>query len=106
MTPVYLLMLLALLGCMVLVDRRWALAFWRDARAASVCLVAGVVLLLVTDVVGIAFGVFYRGQTWAMTGLLLGPELPIEELGFLIFLSYVTLNLLGAAERRPRRSPR
>ncbi|HWL59432.1 MAG TPA: lycopene cyclase domain-containing protein [Microbacteriaceae bacterium] len=106
MTPVYLLILLAVIGCMLLVDRRWSLAFWRDARAATVCLVVGVVALLVTDIVGIALGVFFRGATWAMTGLLVGPELPIEELGFLVFLSYLTLNLLGLAERLSWRSTR
>ena len=106
MTPVYLLALLAAIGCMVLVDRRWRLAFWRDARRAAISLLVGVALLLVVDVIGIALGVFHRGSTWAMTGLLLGPELPVEELAFLVFLAYLALNLLGLAERLTRRSPR
>ena len=106
MSPIYLLMLVVLLGCMVLLDRRWRLAFWQDARRASIVLVSGVVLLLVVDIIGIALGVFYRAQTWAMTGLVLGPELPIEEPFFLAFLVYLTMNLLTAFGRLPRRAAR
>ena len=106
MTPVYLAVLVALLGCMVLVDWRWHLAFWRDARRATVVLVAGVALLLVADIIGIALGVFARAQTWAMTGVLLGPELPLEEPFFLAFLIYLTMNLVALFQRLPRRSAR
>lgn len=31
-----------------------------------------------------------------MTGLLIAPELPIEEVFFLTLLSYLTMNLYGA----------
>ncbi len=104
MTPVYLGVLLVLLGCMVLVDLRWRLAFWQDARRATIALIVGVTFLLVVDVVGIALGVFYRASTWAMTGILIGPELPLEEPLFLAFLAYLTLNLLGVFERLTRRA--
>jgi len=114
MSPVYLLTLLAALACMVLVDRRWRLAFWRDARRAAWTLAIGVALLLAADVAGIALGVFSRAPTWAMTGIVLGPELPLEEPVFLAFLGYLTLDLLGLFERlglpgrsgRPGRMPR
>lgn len=103
MSPTYLLCLLAASACMVLVDRRWRLFFWRDARRAAWVLVIGVALLLVADVVGIALGVFSRAPTWAMTGILLGPELPLEEPLFLAFLTYLTMNLVAIFERLPRR---
>jgi lycopene cyclase domain-containing protein len=102
-SPIYLLCLLAASACMVLVDRRWRLFFWRDARRAAWVLVIGVALLLVADVVGIALGVFSRAPTWAMTGILLGPELPLEEPLFLAFLTYLTMNLVAIFERLPRR---
>jgi lycopene cyclase domain-containing protein len=51
----------------------------------------GVAFFLVWDVVGIAEGVFFRGSGPWMTGILLGPELPLEELFFLMLLSYSTL---------------
>jgi lycopene cyclase domain-containing protein len=50
-----------------------------------------VVFFLAWDVVGIATGVFFRGSGPWMTGVLLGPELPLEELFFLMLLSYSTL---------------
>lgn len=103
MSPIYLLCLLAASACMVLVDRRWRLFFWRDARRAAWVLVIGVALLLVADVAGIALGVFSRAPTWAMTGIVLGPELPLEEPLFLAFLAYLTMNLVAIFERLPRR---
>lgn len=103
MSPVYLLFLLAASACMVLVDRHRRLFFWRDARRATAVLVIGVAMLLVADVVGIALGVFSRAPTWAMTGILLGPELPLEEPVFLAFLAYLTMNLVALFERLPRK---
>jgi len=103
MSPVYLLLLLVSSACMVLMDWRWRLFFWRDARRAAWVLVVAVALLLAADVVGIALGVFSRAPTWAMTGILLGPELPLEEPVFLAFLAYLTMNLVAIVERRPRR---
>jgi lycopene cyclase domain-containing protein len=102
-SPIYLLCLLAASACMVLVDRRWRLFFWRDARRAAWVLGIGVALLLVADVAGIALGVFSRAPTWAMTGIVLGPELPLEEPLFLAFLTYLTMNLVAIFERLPRR---
>jgi hypothetical protein len=58
-------------------------------------------------VVGIAEGVFFRGSGPWMTGILLGPELPLEELFFVILLCYSTLvayllsaSILAARSRR------
>ncbi|MEE6273766.1 lycopene cyclase domain-containing protein [Georgenia wangjunii] len=93
MSVVYLLVLLASTGCMVLLDRRFRLFFFASARRAALVLVAGVAFFLAWDVAGISLGLFFRGETPYMTGLLLAPELPVEELVFLTFLSYLTMNL-------------
>lgn len=103
MSPIYLLFLLGACVCMVIIDRRWQLFFWRDARRAAWVLAIGVALLLIADVVGIALGVFSRAPTWAMTGIVLAPELPLEEPIFLAFLAYLTMNLVALFERLPRR---
>ncbi len=103
MSPIYLLCLLAASACMVLVDRRWRLFFWRKVRRGTWVLAVRVALLLVADVVGIALGVFSRAPTWAMTGIVLGPGLPLEEPLFLAFLTYLTMNLVAIFERLPRR---
>jgi lycopene cyclase domain-containing protein len=104
----YLLLLVLALGCMVLIDRRYGLFFWRNARRAALVLVAGVLFFLVWDVFGITLHIFARGDSPYMTGVELLPDLPLEEVFFLAFLCYVTMVLIAGAERlltaRRRRS--
>ena len=93
----YLAALAISLTGMVLLDRRFGLFFWRDARRAAIVLTLGVVFFLIWDLGGILLGIFFRGQTEFMTGLLIGPELPIEEVFFLTLLCYNTMNAYAAA---------
>jgi lycopene cyclase domain-containing protein len=95
----YLAALLATLFCMVLIDRRWKLFFWRDPRNAAIVLVVGVLFFLAWDVAGISQGVFFRGETEIMTGVLIAPELPLEEVFFLALLCYLTMNLVNGCGR-------
>ncbi|PVZ96318.1 lycopene cyclase domain-containing protein [Amnibacterium flavum] len=88
-------LLVSLVG-MVVLDRRFGLFFWRDARRAAVVLVAGLVLFLVWDLIGIATGVFFRGETSVLTGIQLAPELPLEEPVFLALLIYTAMDVFGA----------
>ena len=107
MSFAYLSCLLVAAGALVLVDRRFGLVFWRDARRATMVLVLGLVFFLAWDAAGILCGVFARGRSPFMTGIELAPELPLEEPVFLAFLCYVTLLLLVGAramlDRRGRR---
>lgn len=89
----YLLALLVALTGMVLLDRRFTLFFWRSAKRAAIVLVVGVLFFLAWDVAGIGLGIFFRGETSFMTGLVIAPELPIEEVFFLTLLCYLTMNL-------------
>lgn len=89
---------------MVVLDRRFRLFFWRDARRAAIVLPVGVLFFLIWDLVGIGLGIFFRGETAFMTGLQIAPELPIEELLFLTLLSYLTMNLYGAFDREAVRA--
>jgi len=95
----YLAALLVSLTGMVMLDRKFTLFFWADALRASIVLTVGVVFFLIWDVTGIAAGVFFRGEGPYMTGLLIGPELPIEEVFFLTLLSYMTMNVFAALSR-------
>ena len=97
MPVVYLAALAIALTGMVMLDRRFALFFWKDARRAAIVLITGVVFFLVWDLAGIGLGIFFRGETSFMTGLQLAPELPVEELFFLILLCYLTMNAYAAA---------
>ncbi|CAN5405243.1 hypothetical protein BH09ACT7_BH09ACT7_04780 [soil metagenome] len=102
----YLLGLVVALAGMVVLDRRFRLFFWADARRASIVLAVGLVFFLLWDVAGIGLGIFFRGETSFMTGILLAPELPLEEVFFLALLCYLTMNLFAAVSRMPGRQPR
>lgn len=109
MGVVYLAGLLVALTGMMLLDRRFRFFYWANAKRAVIVHVIGIVFFLVWDVYGIGQGLFFRGETSFMTGILLGPELPLEELFFLALLTYMTMNLFAAATqffaRREERAP-
>jgi len=95
----YLVALAVALTGMVVLDRRFRLFFWADAPRAAAVLGLGVVFFLVWDLFGIGAGIFFRGETSFMTGLVIAPELPIEEVFFLALLCYLTMNAYAAAGR-------
>ncbi|MET0783015.1 lycopene cyclase domain-containing protein [Orlajensenia leifsoniae] len=95
MTFAYLGALLVSLAGMVVLDWRYRLFFWRSPVRAAIVLISGVVFFLIWDLVGIDLGLFSRGETAYMTGILLAPELPLEEAFFLTFLCYLTMNLVA-----------
>lgn len=87
----YLTALILSLGGLFILDRRFQLAFFFDRRASFVALLAGIVLFLVWDAVGIMAGIFFIGDSPYLSGIRLAPELPLEELFFLTLLSYNAL---------------
>lgn len=91
--------LLLVIGCMALIDARFGLVLWRAPRRAALTLATGIAFFLIWDIVAIALGFYHRGESEAMTGLLLAPELPVEELIFITFLCYITLVLHGLMSR-------
>ena len=100
----YLGALLVSIAGMTVLDRRFSLFYWRDARRATIVLVSGVAFFILWDLAGIGLGIFFRGETTFMTGWLLAPELPVEEFFFLTLLCYLTMNLYGAFSRRGTQS--
>jgi lycopene cyclase domain-containing protein len=99
MGVLYLAALLVSLTGMVMLDRRFRLFFWQDARRATVVLTTGIVFFLIWDLAGINLGVFFRGVGQWMTGIQLAPELPLEEVFFLTLLTYMTMNVFAAASK-------
>jgi lycopene cyclase domain-containing protein len=99
MTGWYLVALLVSLAGVVLVDARHRLFVWdRPGRAAAV-LAVGVVLFLCWDAVAIARGFYERGGGGALLGVELAPHLPVEELVFVTFFSYLTMVVFAATHR-------
>lgn len=95
----YLLMLLAAIGCMLLLDHRFKLFFWHDPAIAALIVAVGTALFLVWDIAGIAAGFFLRGDSAIASGIVLAPELPLEEPVFLIFLVLCTMVIFTGASR-------
>lgn len=91
----YLAALLVSTGCMALLDHRFRLVLWRAPRRAGIVLGLGLVFFVAWDLVAIGFQHYSAGQSAGMTGVMLAPELPLEEIFFIIFLSYLTLVLRG-----------
>lgn len=102
MSLLYLIALLIALTGMVMLDRRFRLFFWANARSATLVMLVGIAFFVVWDLAGIGLGIFFRGDTVFMTGLQVAPELPVEELFFLALLCYLSMNLYGFIERRHR----
>lgn len=82
-----------------LLDGRFRLAFFGAPARTAATVVIGVVFFLLWDVVGIVNRVFAKGDSALFTGIDIAPELPLEELFFLAFLSYLTLVLWAIAFR-------
>ncbi|MGK9222246.1 MULTISPECIES: lycopene cyclase domain-containing protein [unclassified Microbacterium] len=99
MSLVYLGCLLLALSCVLAVDRRFRLFVWRAPARAALVLATGLVFLLAWDAAGIALGIFFRAETAVMTGLVIAPELPVEEPVFLLFLCELTMVLFCGADR-------
>ena len=99
MNFLYLAALLVSLTGMVMLDRRFQLFFWQDARRATLVLTTGIVFFLIWDLTCIDAGVFFRGEGQWMTGIQLAPELPVEEVFFLTLLCYMTMNVFVAVSR-------
>ena len=97
----YLISLIASLAGLVVCDWRWRLAFFCDAILALKVIALGMALFVIWDLLGIALGIFFEGDSRYVSGISLAPELPIEELFFLALLCYVALLIWRAASKIP-----
>lgn len=99
----YLVALLVATGCMALLDHRFRLVLWRAPWRAVLTLGIGIGFFLAWDLAAIAAGHYGTGESPLLTGVMLAPELPLEELVFVTFLSYTTLVLWGLLALLSRR---
>jgi len=84
---------------LALFDWRFKLGFSTNRKAATLATVIPLIFFLLWDGAGIALGIFFRGETSHLTGLVIAPELPLEELFFLFLLNYTTLTVFIAINR-------
>lgn len=104
MPGLYLAGLLVSLVGMAVLDARFRLFFWRSPWRAAAVTAIGLVFFLVWDLVGVAQGIFFIGPQRVLTGLIVAPEVPVEELFFLLLLCYTTMNAVGAVRPVVRRA--
>jgi lycopene cyclase domain-containing protein len=84
---------------LALFDWRFKLGFSTNRKAATLATVLPLIFFLLWDGAGIALGIFFRGETSHLTGIVIAPELPLEELFFLFLLNYTTLTVFIAIKR-------
>ena len=102
MSFLYLGTLLFSLFGMGVLDWRYRLALFFDAKRTAFTIATSVAVFIVWDIAGIALGIFFSGRSPYMTGWYLAPEFPVEELFFLCLLTYFTLIVFRLIERRRR----
>ena len=95
MSFLYLAALLVSIAGLATIDFRFKLAIAKSKRYLCLILIP-LVFFLTWDLAGISAGIFFRGDASHLTGILLSTELPLEEIFFLILLSYSALLLLKA----------
>ncbi|MEU6247860.1 lycopene cyclase domain-containing protein [Glycomyces sp. NPDC047010] len=99
MPGLYLLAILASAAGVAALDHRFRLAAFRSPRRTLLAVAIGTAFFLLWDAVGIAAGVFVKGDSDLLLGVDLAPHLPLEEPFFLAFLSYLAVVAWQAAQR-------
>lgn len=88
----FVLLIFSLIG-MVVLDWRYHLLFFDHPKVAWKPMLGMVTILLIGDLIGIEWNIFSTNPQYVL-GIYLGSHnLPVEEILFLILLSYFTLNL-------------
>lgn len=84
---------------MAVIDRRLKLSFWEDGFRASLTIIISVSVFIIWDLMGIKLGVFFSGGCEYMMPYFIVDQFPIEEIFFLILLTYSTLNIYQIGRR-------
>lgn len=93
------ILVLSLLG-FAIIDHKFKLVFWKNPKWAAIVVSIGVLFFSIWDVAGIFLNIFFTGSTKFITGLMLSPDFPVEELFFLTLLCYQTLIFWELLKRR------
>ena len=107
MSALYLSALLVSIAGLLVLDARCRLFVFAAPVRALVVLVVGVLGFLLWDLAGIGLGIFFEGRPALLVGVDLAPQLPLEEVSFLVLLCLTAMVSYGLARRllgsgRPR----
>jgi lycopene cyclase domain-containing protein len=95
----YLIGLLVALAGLTLTDYRYKLAYFTAPKRTLKTIGAATAVFLVWDLLGVGLGIFFIGQTKYLTGIHMLPEVPLEEVFFLLVFVYSALLLLRGSEK-------
>ena len=106
MSWLYLAGLLVSIAGLLVIDRCFRLFLFAAPLRALLVLAIGVGGFLAWDLAGIGAGIFFEGKRALLVGLDLAPQLPVEEVAFLVLLCETTMVAAGLtrlllARRRP-----
>lgn len=99
MRGLYLAALLVSIAGLVTLDFRVKLFLFAAPVRALVVLVVGVAGFLLWDAAGVAQGIFFEGPTGLLVGVDLAPDIPLEELFFLLLLCLTAMEAFLLAQR-------
>jgi lycopene cyclase domain-containing protein len=98
-TGLYLAALLVSIAGLVLLDLRLKLFLGAAPVRAAIVLVVGVAGFLAWDAAGVGLGIFFEGRRRLLIGVDLAPQVPLEELFFLILLCLSAMEAFALAQR-------
>ena len=99
MTGLYLAGLLISIAGLVVLDLRLRLFLGAAPVRAAIVLVIGVAGFLAWDAAGVHLGIFFEGRQQLLVGIDLAPDIPLEELFFLILLCLSAMEAFTFAQR-------
>lgn len=99
MTGLYLAGLLVSIAGLVVLDLRLRLFLGAAPVRAAIVLAVGVAGFLLWDAAGVGLGVFFEGEQRLLIGIDLAPQVPLEELFFLILLCLSAMEAFALAQR-------
>jgi len=100
MTFAYLAALLVSIAGLGTLDFRYRVAVFAQPLRTVATVGVAVVFFLLWDLMGVGLGIFFIGDSPYVSGVVIAPEVPVEEVFFLILLAYQTLLLFLAFGRR------
>jgi lycopene cyclase domain-containing protein len=98
-TGLYAVALLVSIAGLVVLDLRSKLFLGAAPVRAAIVLVVGVVGFLAWDAAGVGLHIFFEGRQRLLVGIDLAPQIPIEELLFLILLCLSAMEAFVLAQR-------
>jgi lycopene cyclase domain-containing protein len=84
---------------MLMIDRRFKLAYFVNKKATLMTLSLSVLIFSFWDILGIINGIFFEGNSKYIIGIDILPNFPLEEFFFLTLFCYITLLLINGVKK-------